>query len=543
VSGVLADAGYHVEAGDSFAELAERLRRPDGLPLVVLTGVVPEAAGREFLRRLRAGGRRPPVLAVLDAPRSVAEEMRRLGVDEVLGREFDPEELLLVARHLLGRLELERSTRILGRSRAVQEVLEKVAQFAPVSSTVLIEGESGTGKELVARAIHDLSPRAGRPFVPVNCGGFTETLLESELFGHERGAFTGAVAQRKGVFEQADRGTLFLDEVGDMPLSTQVRLLRAVEDRAFLRVGGSEPVRVDVRLIAATNRVLRDAVEAGTFRRDLYYRLDVLHLTVPPLRDRPEDVPLLVRHFLDEFARQEGREPLEVDETAMQILQEYGWPGNVRELRNEVEQLAVLARGPRIEAADVTDALHLQPLRGRVVPLGSAGGGSDGRASAESEFLVGSLLELRRGVAEIRRLLEDVSARTSSLGDLTELVHGGIEAVVEDAGGGTPADEGAGGATPEPPELAVSRPALLPRALPSGERDGLPFRPGTRLDDLEREAIRRTLEGVGGNRRRAAALLGIGERTLYRKIKEYGLEIDRGRGETRRRRGRGRGGP
>jgi DNA-binding NtrC family response regulator len=320
-----------------------------------------------------------------------------------------------------------------------------------------------------------------------------------------------------------------------------VRLLRAVEDRAFLRVGGSEPVRVDVRLIAATNRLLRDAVEAGTFRRDLYYRLDVLHLTVPPLRDRPEDVPLLVRHFLDEFARQEGREPLEVDETAMQILQEYGWPGNVRELRNEVEQLAVLARGPRIEAADVTDALHLQPLRGRVVPVGSGGGGSDGRASAESEFLVRSLLELRRGVAEIRSLLEDVSARTSSLGDLTELVHGGIEAVVEDAGGGTPADEGAGGETPQPPELAVSRPALLPRALPSGDRNGLPFRPGTRLEDLEREAIRRTLEGVGGNRRRAAALLGIGERTLYRKIKEYGLETDRGRGETRRRRGGGRG--
>ncbi|HEY7529622.1 MAG TPA: sigma 54-interacting transcriptional regulator, partial [Gemmatimonadota bacterium] len=324
--------------------------------------------------------------------------------------------------------------------------------------------------------------------------------------------------------------------------------------RAFLRVGGSQPVRVDVRLIAATNRVLREAVEDGAFRRDLYYRLDVLHITVPPLRDRPEDIPLLVRHFLDEFARQEGREPLEVDETAMAILQEYGWPGNVRELRNEVEQLAVLARGSRIEAGDVTDALHLQTLRGRVLALGGAGAAADGRASAEGEFLVRSLLDLRRGVAEIRRLLEDVSARTSVIGDLTEVVHGGIEAVVEDAGAASEAGPGpaARTGTDSVPQPAGTLPAAAPRALPSGgdrapdsgdhgaERDGLPFRVGAKLEELEREAIRRTLDGVGGNRRRAATLLGIGERTLYRKIKEYGLEAERGRGEPRRGRGRGR---
>jgi DNA-binding NtrC family response regulator len=242
-------------------------------------------------------------------------------VDDVLEKSFDPAELLLVVRQLLERDELQRRTRILGRSPAIQEMLTKVAQYAPVSSTVLVEGESGTGKELVARAIHALSPRASHPFVAVNCAAITETLLESELFGHERGAFTGAVAQRKGRFEQADHGTLFLDEVGEMAPATQVKLLRVLEERELVRVGGSEVVRVDVRVIAATNKVLREAVERGEFRRDLYYRLNVLHVDVPPLRERREDISLLVQRFVQDFAREQGREPVEVSEEAMAILQ------------------------------------------------------------------------------------------------------------------------------------------------------------------------------------------------------------------------------
>ncbi len=213
---------------------------------------------------------------------------------------------------------------------------ERVSQYAPVHSTVLIEGESGTGKELIARAIHDLSARASKPFIAVNCAALTESLLESELFGHEKGAFTGATSLRKGHFEIADRGTLLLDEVGEMPLSTQVKLLRVLEEREFMRVGGSTPIRVDVRVLASTNRDLESAVEAGEFRRDLYYRLNVLNVRMPPLRERRDDIPLLIHHFVQEFCTQNDRQFVGITDEAMSVLKNYDWPGNVRELRNLV---------------------------------------------------------------------------------------------------------------------------------------------------------------------------------------------------------------
>ena len=229
-------------------------------------------------------------------------------------------------------------------------MLLKIEQIAPVSSTVIIEGESGTGKELVAQAIHKLSPRRGKPFIAVNAGALPESLIESELFGHEKGAFTGATERRIGRFELADTGTLFLDEIGEIPPSTQVKLLRVLEERKLTRVGGTAQIAIDVRVVAATNRPLRDSVEEGRFRADLYYRLNVLSMYLPPLRERPEDIPLLVRRFIKEFSSQHDRPFHGISAEAMEIMMTYPWPGNVRELRNCLERAAALSTGEVIEA-------------------------------------------------------------------------------------------------------------------------------------------------------------------------------------------------
>jgi DNA-binding NtrC family response regulator len=295
----LSMAGLNVEVVDSIKEIQQRVFGASRVSLIVLTGGISERATREFLRHIDDAAQPVGVLALVnDAEFERIERRREQGIDEVLKKPFDANELTLVARRLMAREELVGKTHIIGRSEAIKLVLERVSQYAPVHSTVLIEGESGTGKELIARAIHDLSARASKPFIAVNCAALTESLLESELFGHEKGAFTGATSLRKGHFEIADRGTLLLDEVGEMPLSTQVKLLRVLEEREFMRVGGSTPIRVDVRVLASTNRDLESAVEAGEFRRDLYYRLNVLNVRMPPLRERRDDIPLLIHHFV-----------------------------------------------------------------------------------------------------------------------------------------------------------------------------------------------------------------------------------------------------
>lgn len=259
---------------------------------------------------------------------------------------------------------------MLGETREMQQLIEKLRAIADTKATVLVEGESGTGKELVARAVHKNSSRASKPLIPIHCAALSESLMESELFGHEKGAFTGANQQRKGLFELANGGTVFLDEVGEIPLSTQVKLLRVLESREFLRVGGTEPVKVDVRLIAATNRILSEEVEEGRFREDLYYRLNVVHVTIPPLRARAADIPIMCRAFLDQFAKEHGKPAMEISKRAMQKLVQYHWPGNVRQLRNVVENLVLFSTSAVIDIEELPDNLMSGQSGDMVIPLG-----------------------------------------------------------------------------------------------------------------------------------------------------------------------------
>ena len=284
---------------------------------------------------------------------------------------------------------------LVGSSVAMRQVYETVRQAAPTQATILIQGESGTGKELVAHAIHRLSPRAAGPFVAVHCAALSANLLESELFGHEKGAFTGAVARRRGRFESADGGTLFLDEISEIPLGVQVKLLRVLEERTFERVGGDATIETDIRLVAATNQDLKAVVESGGFREDLFFRLDVVNITLPPLRERLEDVPLLCGHFLELFSRENGKPIDGITPDAVNLLSAHSWPGNVRELRNTIEKMVVLARGPKLTARDIPASIRSALSAGAPVGRGEAGAAAAGRpsslADAEREMIFAAL--------------------------------------------------------------------------------------------------------------------------------------------------------
>src|SRR5438128_5050973 len=264
-----------------------------------------------------------------------------------------PKEVFVGAVATLGSVDQDRRPRrfeqIIGNSPALESVLEQVERVAPTDSTVLVQGETGTGKELIARSIHNLSSRCGRPFIKLNCAAIPFDLLESELFGHERGAFTGAIAQKTGRFELADKGTLFLDEVGDIPPELQPKLLRVLQEQEFERLGGTKTIQVDVRLVAATNRDLAAMVADGRFRSDLYYRLNVCPIVLPPLRERRDDIPRLVRHFTQRFARRMGRRIETIPPTVMDALVRYPWPGNIRELQNVIERAVILSTGPSLQ--------------------------------------------------------------------------------------------------------------------------------------------------------------------------------------------------
>ena len=329
--------------------------------VVVSDLVMPGISGIELLEKLRTRGLDCEVLLLTgQGTIETAVEAIRKGAFDYVAKPVDPQRL----RHLLeraierlsSRRELFRLRRVLqnegwfesiiGESPRMVELYRQIDQVAPSAASVMITGESGTGKELVARTLHLRSPRANQPFIPVNCAAIPENLLESELFGHEKGAFTGAVATRQGCFELADGGTIFLDEIGEMPALLQAKLLRALEERRFRRVGGTHEVSVDVRVIAATNRDLDEARRKGALREDLYYRLNVFHLDLPPLRERGEDRLLLAQRFLTEFAHREGKPVVGLDNETRVLVMRYDWPGNVRELRNAMERAVIVARGP-----------------------------------------------------------------------------------------------------------------------------------------------------------------------------------------------------
>src|SRR6266550_1762463 len=351
VNASLEQAGFDTAMVSSLDDVRQsvRGRQPDA---IILTGGLHESTAQRLLAAARehAVSTLGLVEATDENPDKIAQQ---LGLTGWLVKPADPGEVTATVRRLIERRRLQQRTGILGESAAIQEVLVKIEQMAPVTSTVLIEGESGTGKELVARGIHDLSPRRGKAFIAVNAAALPETLLESELFGHEKGSFTGAAERRLGRFELANGGTIFLDEVGEMPPATQVKLLRVLEDKSFFRVGGTQPINVDVRVIAASNKPLKEAVSLGTFRDDLFYRLNVLSVYLPPLRERRSDIPLLVRTFIAEFAKQHDRNFRGITPEALQILVDADWPGNVRQLRNLVESMVVLAPEGEIRATDI----------------------------------------------------------------------------------------------------------------------------------------------------------------------------------------------
>jgi DNA-binding NtrC family response regulator len=422
-------------------EEALQVVRAEPIDLILADLKMPRLDGLQLLRRVKEES--PATEVVILTGHGTVESARhalKQGAYDYLTKPVDIDELALLVDRVLIEKNLRDENRslrealdrqygfesIVGRSAEMQRIFQQVRQVAPTRATVLISGESGTGKELIARAVHQHSDRAGKPFVPVNCGALAASLLESELFGHERGAFTHAVRQKPGRFELAHSGTLFLDEISETSLDFQVKLLRVIETGRFERVGGTEILHADVRLLAATNRNLEQMVAEGRLREDLFYRLNVIRIDLPPLRDRPEDIPLLVEAFLREFRQAHRKKIDRVNPAAMAILQRYPWPGNVRRLRNAIEAIVIMATDQDTEIGPQ----HLPP---------------DIRQDGESSETNGAGAEVR-------------------------------------------------------------------------------IRIGASLQDVEREMIRATLAQTAGNRARTARLLGIGRKTLYRKLEEYELE-------------------
>jgi len=427
----LALDGYEVVLAADGKEALDAVTRGD-VDLVITDLKMPHLSGEELLKSMSSQYPTVPVI-ILTGHGTIESAVQAMhdGAYDFLTKPVNVDRLSLMVKRALSNRELALQNRamqeelerrsqfasIIGKSAEMKQVFEMVRQVAPSRSSVLITGESGSGKEMIAEALHYNSPRKDKPFIKVHCAALTETLLESELFGHEKGAFTGAITRKRGRFELAHLGTLFLDEIGEINQNVQIKLLRVLEEKKFERVGGEETIEVDVRLIAATNRDLKEAITKGHFREDLYYRLNVVNIHLPPLRERKEDIPLLAAAFLREFAQENGKDIEGIDPKARLALYNYSWPGNVRQLRNSIESAVVLCKGTLISMEDL------------------------------------------------------------------------------------------------PPNIRGD----------SGSDDYLRLPVGTTLADVEKEVIRTTLGRVGGNKSRTAEILGIGRKTLHRKIEEYGL--------------------
>jgi two-component system nitrogen regulation response regulator NtrX len=398
--------------------------------LVFLDIKMPGMDGLEVLDRIRADNDNLPVVMISGhASVSTAVEATKRGAFDFIEKPLESERVLVTVRNAIDQSRLASENRqlrraaelrheLVGQSPALAKVMDAIRRAAPTNATVLILGESGVGKELVARAIHRNSQRSRERFVQVNCAAIPEELIESELFGHEKGSFTGATEKQIGKFEQADRGTIFLDEVGDMSAKTQAKVLRVLQEGEVERIGSSRTLKVDVRVIAATNKNLEAEIEKTTFREDLYFRLSVVPVFVPPLRDRREDIPLLVRHFTELFARESNFRPKRFGTPALDVMMQHRWKGNIRELRNTVERLLIMAPGDTIDAADVHDVLGVEPADA----ARGDGGGEAGKPragtlrefkeSAERAFLVD---KLRENAWNISRTAEVIGTPRSNL--------------------------------------------------------------------------------------------------------------------------------
>ena len=410
---ILEDEGYSAASVESGEACLEELSK--GYDLVLLDIWLPAMDGLEVLARIQEipPGDRPAVVMISGhGTIETAVRATKLGAFDFLEKPLSLEKVTVVVKNALEnrRLTVENLRlrevqqtryRIIGESVPMKALRQQLALMAATNGRVLIYGESGTGKELVAHAIHAMSPRAAEPFVEVNCAAIPEELIESELFGHLKGSFTGAHEDKIGKFQKAHGGTLFLDEVGDMSLKTQAKVLRALDEQRFQPVGASESVQVDVRVIAATNKNLQEEIERGNFREDLFYRLNVIPIYVPPLRERIEDIPLLADHFLQEFTSAYGRKPKELTPEAYALLQSYHWPGNVRELRNLMERIVIMNPQTRI------DARHIPLPRSRPVtrPMESFGSLQEVRAAVEREFILKKLQETGGNVSRAAELL------------------------------------------------------------------------------------------------------------------------------------------
>ena len=483
---LLSESGYSVESeGDPARALARA--EAEAFDLILCDVRMPEMDGLTFLRRYRsAGGSALIVMMSAYGNEDAAIEAMREGAYDYLAKPFRPDEVVLTVRKAAERERLAREVAtlraavgaetikedVVAESRQMRNLLELAARVAAHGTTVLLTGESGTGKEVLARAIHRLSPRADGPFTAVNCAAIPEQLLESELFGHVKGAFTGATEDRVGLFEAASGGTLLLDEIGDMPQGLQSKLLRVLEDGHVRRLGARETRPVDTRVIAATARQLEEMVERGEFREDLYYRLNVVRLHIPPLRERPEDVAALITHFARHTAQKLAR-PVSLTPRALVALTERQWPGNVRELRNALERAAVLSADGRLDAVDFS--FSDQAINGGHYN-GVNGNGNSGNYNGVNGSANGSGGNGNGGYAQ----REHGSAGPSASGN-GDGVNGGYQ---------------------------VNGTYLLK----------------PQVEALERATIRRALDSTGGNRRDAAKLLGVSLRTLFYKLRRYELE-------------------
>jgi DNA-binding NtrC family response regulator len=488
LKGLLTKEGYEVDTAGGGEEGLRKIET-GSFHLMITDLSMDGMNGMQLLERAR---RLDPDLAVIMmtayGSEKIAVQAMKLGAADYLPKPFDNDELRVVVRKVMESTLLRRDHRrlleqvqsefgfgqIIGRSPAMLRVFETIEKIADTDVTVLIRGASGAGKELVANALHYRSPRRSKPMIKMNCAALSRELVESELFGHEKGAFTGAIARREGKFEAADRGTLFLDEVGDMPLETQAKLLRAVQEKEFERVGGNQPIRVDARLIAATNQDLETAVREGRFREDLYYRLRVIELVIPPLAERREDIPLLVDHFLKEAAKRFGRELKPLTGDALRACVGHEWKGNVRELRSAVEQALLLAPGPEIAVTDLFASV--------------AGGGSSTPSSSPGRPVAGL------GVAS----------------------SGGSAPVASPPSGSSPIGFAPGGA------------ASGSVADPGSASGPVTFREAKErvVEAFERDFLLQALQRHGGNITKAAEEVGMYRQNLQQKMRELGITVE-----------------